>query len=275
MQPLLISTSFSSERDSAAPAASTLRSITCGSMFTSLMSLAITATRRPSPLARMGLSNVVLPAPTKPDRAVTGNRGGRMSVGLRASDRRQLLFVMIKQYQVRRSVSGSLQAWNGTSAGVTSAMPLHRPSARCCHRKCWTPRNKRCRGRALPPATATSKCWWRKASFELMGHQYQHHHFQCRKCERVFDVHACPGDLSGLAPHGFTVEEHCFPLYGRCKDCGPPALGVLGHLAYAQVVEHALTQRRDGGSQGIHGPAPVDERGGSPRSTTSQNQRDY
>ena len=50
-------------------------------------------------------------------------------------------------------------------------------------------------------------------------------------------------------------------------------LGVLGHLAHAHVVEHALAQRRDSGSCDVHGPAPVDERGGLPRSPTSQNQR--
>ena len=37
--------------------------------------------------------------------------------------------------------------------------------------------------------------------FERVGHQH-HHHFQCRQCLRVFDVHACPGDLSSLAPRG-------------------------------------------------------------------------
>ena len=30
--------------------------------------------------------------------------------------------------------------------------------------------------------------------FEVVGHRH-HHHFQCRQCQRVFDVHACPGDL--------------------------------------------------------------------------------
>jgi len=60
--------------------------------------------------------------------------------------------------------------------------------------------------------------------FELAGHQH-HHHFQCRQCERVFDVHACPGDMSGLAPQGFTVENHDLTLYGRCKDCAAPAPG--------------------------------------------------
>jgi len=58
--------------------------------------------------------------------------------------------------------------------------------------------------------------------FELAGHQH-HHHFQCRQCERVFDVHACPGDMSDLAPQGFTVEDHDLTLYGRCKDCAVPA----------------------------------------------------
>ncbi|MGR6806890.1 Fur family transcriptional regulator [Sphaerotilus natans] len=46
-----------------------------------------------------------------------------------------------------------------------------------------------------------------------------HHHFQCRRCQRVFDVHACPGDLSRLAPPGFSVEDHDLTLYGCCADC--------------------------------------------------------
>ena len=57
--------------------------------------------------------------------------------------------------------------------------------------------------------------------FELVGHQH-HHHFQCRQCQRVFDVHACPGDLRRMAPQGFTVEDHDLTLYGRCKDCVAP-----------------------------------------------------
>jgi Fur family ferric uptake transcriptional regulator len=58
--------------------------------------------------------------------------------------------------------------------------------------------------------------------FELVGHQH-HHHFQCRACQRVFDVHACPGDLSAMAPQGFTVEDHDLTLYGRCSECVPAA----------------------------------------------------
>lgn len=56
--------------------------------------------------------------------------------------------------------------------------------------------------------------------FEASGHRH-HHHFQCVLRDRVFDVHACPGDLGRLAPPGFTVEDHDLTLYGHCKDCGP------------------------------------------------------
>jgi Fur family ferric uptake transcriptional regulator len=54
--------------------------------------------------------------------------------------------------------------------------------------------------------------------FEPGGHHH-HHHFSCTGCQRVFDVHACPGDMHKLAPAGFTVERHELTLYGRCDDC--------------------------------------------------------
>ena len=57
--------------------------------------------------------------------------------------------------------------------------------------------------------------------YELVGHAH-HHHFQCNACQRVFDVHACPGDLSQLAPLGFSVEDHELTLYGKCIDCRRP-----------------------------------------------------
>ena len=65
------------------------------------------------------------------------------------------------------------------------------------------------------------------ARYELadIGH---HHHFQCRQCQRVFEVDACPGDLAALAPKGFTVDDHDLTLYGRCSDCagGKPGQAV-------------------------------------------------
>jgi Fur family ferric uptake transcriptional regulator len=58
------------------------------------------------------------------------------------------------------------------------------------------------------------------ARYELAGHQH-HHHFRCNACKRVFDVHACPGDMQKLAPEGFVVEGHELTLYGYCSDCRP------------------------------------------------------
>lgn len=52
--------------------------------------------------------------------------------------------------------------------------------------------------------------------------EHHHHHFQCTVCQRVFDVHACPGDIEHMAPKGFTVERHELTLYGRCADCLKP-----------------------------------------------------
>ena len=54
--------------------------------------------------------------------------------------------------------------------------------------------------------------------YESAGHAH-HHHFQCEACGRVFDVHACPGDLSSMAPAGFQVSHHELTLYGLCADC--------------------------------------------------------
>lgn len=51
-----------------------------------------------------------------------------------------------------------------------------------------------------------------------LGH---HHHFQCRVCEDVYDLDACPvavPDVSSLG-EGFVVEHHELTLYGVCPDC--------------------------------------------------------
>lgn len=56
------------------------------------------------------------------------------------------------------------------------------------------------------------------ARYELAGHGH-HHHFHCRSCDRVFEVHGCPGDMKRLAPRGFQVHDHELTLYGLCRDC--------------------------------------------------------
>ena len=54
--------------------------------------------------------------------------------------------------------------------------------------------------------------------YELAGHGH-HHHFHCNRCNRVFDIHHCPGDLNTIAPPGFRVEHHELTLYGLCQSC--------------------------------------------------------
>jgi Fur family ferric uptake transcriptional regulator len=48
---------------------------------------------------------------------------------------------------------------------------------------------------------------------------HHHHHFRCDSCDRVFDVHGCPGGLSNLLPPGFTMRDHEIVLFGRCDAC--------------------------------------------------------
>lgn len=54
--------------------------------------------------------------------------------------------------------------------------------------------------------------------YELSGKGH-HHHLYCRGCGKVFEIHGCPGNLSQLAPPGFTVDGHELVLFGRCADC--------------------------------------------------------
>ena len=51
-----------------------------------------------------------------------------------------------------------------------------------------------------------------------LGH---HEHFQCRSCEQVFDLSACPVHIprGTLLPGGFLVEDHTMTIYGLCSDC--------------------------------------------------------
>ena len=59
-----------------------------------------------------------------------------------------------------------------------------------------------------------------ESRFEPAGHGH-HEHFQCRKCNQVFDIHVCPLKLptGGALPGGFVVEDHELTLYGTCPTC--------------------------------------------------------
>ena len=43
--------------------------------------------------------------------------------------------------------------------------------------------------------------------YEPTGKQH-HHHFHCRRCDRVYEIHGCPDDLRNLTPPGFALEAH-------------------------------------------------------------------
>lgn len=46
-----------------------------------------------------------------------------------------------------------------------------------------------------------------------------HHHFRCRRCDRVFEVAGCPKGLAAVVPKGFKLEAHDLVLYGTCRSC--------------------------------------------------------
>jgi Fur family transcriptional regulator, ferric uptake regulator len=52
-----------------------------------------------------------------------------------------------------------------------------------------------------------------------LAHLHHHHHFQCKKCDKVFDVHGCLKGIDALAPAGFKVDSHDITLYGTCSEC--------------------------------------------------------
>ena len=56
--------------------------------------------------------------------------------------------------------------------------------------------------------------------YEIHGKEH-HHHFRCRRCDRVFEVSGCVGPLTDLVPNGFSLDSHELVLYGRCAECLP------------------------------------------------------
>ena len=54
--------------------------------------------------------------------------------------------------------------------------------------------------------------------YEVAGKAH-HHHFQCRGCNRVFEVPECASDLRRMTPAGFVLDGHDVVLYGKCREC--------------------------------------------------------
>ncbi|MBI1292571.1 transcriptional repressor [bacterium] len=46
-----------------------------------------------------------------------------------------------------------------------------------------------------------------------------HHHFHCRECGKVFEVHGCAGHFQKMTPPGFQLEGHEVILRGLCDQC--------------------------------------------------------
>jgi Fur family ferric uptake transcriptional regulator len=46
-----------------------------------------------------------------------------------------------------------------------------------------------------------------------------HHHFQCEKCDRVFDIGGCLDNLRTLVPPEFRLSSHAVTLFGVCAGC--------------------------------------------------------
>ncbi len=46
-----------------------------------------------------------------------------------------------------------------------------------------------------------------------------HHHFSCTRCNKVFEIHGCPGNLAALLPKGFELTDHEVILQGLCDLC--------------------------------------------------------
>ncbi len=50
-----------------------------------------------------------------------------------------------------------------------------------------------------------------------------HHHFLCRTCDRLFEIEACPGNITWEVPQGYVLEEHDILLRGQCDACARKA----------------------------------------------------
>lgn len=67
--------------------------------------------------------------------------------------------------------------------------------------------------------------WLRKINTPERGPLYErsgkdhHHHFQCRSCDRVFEISGCAFNEDSATPPGFITEGHEVYLFGICSAC--------------------------------------------------------
>ena len=46
-----------------------------------------------------------------------------------------------------------------------------------------------------------------------------HHHFQCRSCDKVYEIDGCCFNEGSATPPGFITERHEVYLFGVCSTC--------------------------------------------------------
>jgi Fur family ferric uptake transcriptional regulator len=67
--------------------------------------------------------------------------------------------------------------------------------------------------------------WLEKINSPELGTLYEragkehHHHFQCRSCDRLFEISGCAFNEDSSTPPGFVTESHEVYLFGICSNC--------------------------------------------------------
>ena len=67
--------------------------------------------------------------------------------------------------------------------------------------------------------------WLKKINAPELGPLYEvagkkhHHHFQCRTCDRLYEIEGCVFNDRRAAPSGFVTESHEIFLFGICAGC--------------------------------------------------------
>ncbi len=54
--------------------------------------------------------------------------------------------------------------------------------------------------------------------YEVSGKGH-HHHFQCNRCGKLFDLKGCGVEMKTIIPNGFRTTGHEFFVYGLCNAC--------------------------------------------------------
>ena len=54
--------------------------------------------------------------------------------------------------------------------------------------------------------------------YEVAGKEH-HHHFQCKRCSRLFELEGCAVEVKPKLPKGFRSTGHELFVYGVCAAC--------------------------------------------------------